>query len=164
MTKLIIIRGNSGSGKSTIAKKIRAGSSSKTALIEQDYLRRTVLKDRDKLGADNVDLIFQTVQFCLSRGYHVVLEGILYTGHYLDMIKNLLKQHKRENYIYYLDIPLAETLKRHKTKPNAHEFGAKEMKSWYKDQDLTGLAGEIVLGSDLSEDEIVQRILSETGL
>jgi chloramphenicol 3-O-phosphotransferase len=42
---LIVLRGNSGSGKSTLAVAVRARSAAAVALVEQDYLRRTVLDE-----------------------------------------------------------------------------------------------------------------------
>ncbi|HEN2617547.1 TPA: AAA family ATPase, partial [Streptococcus agalactiae] len=40
---LIIIRGNSASGKSTIAKQLQAELGENTLLLSQDYLRREML-------------------------------------------------------------------------------------------------------------------------
>lgn len=95
---LVIIRGNSGSGKSTIARELRqrmVDRGIKTALVEQDYLRRIVLKERDIPNGDNIPLIEQTVTFALERGYAVVLEGILYTPHYGAMLVRLLSRCER---------------------------------------------------------------------
>src|SRR5215510_2150387 len=46
---LIVVRGNSGSGKSTIARAVRDRYGRGCALIEQDYLRRTILREHDEL-------------------------------------------------------------------------------------------------------------------
>lgn len=85
-TVLVCIRGNSGSGKSSIARELRHRHGRGCALVEQDYLRRIVLRERDKPGGVAPALIEQTVRFALDHGYHVVLEGILYTGRYRDML------------------------------------------------------------------------------
>lgn len=161
--KLIIIRGNSGSGKSAVAKRIREAGSGKIALIGQDYLRRTVLKEKETEGSNNHDLIEQTVLFCLSRGYHVILEGILYFPRYEAMLRRLI-EHCPNYYVYYLDISFPETLRRHATKPNAHEFGEKEMRGWYKPRDLTGFKGEKIIPESSSLDATVQTILTDTQL
>ena len=47
MKKLIILRGNSGSGKSTIAKELQKQFGNNTMLISQDMIRREVLKVKD---------------------------------------------------------------------------------------------------------------------
>jgi len=44
---LVIVRGNSGSGKSTVAAEVRRRYGRGCALIEQDYLRRIVLREHD---------------------------------------------------------------------------------------------------------------------
>lgn len=46
-SRLIIIRGNSGSGKSSLAKAIRAARPRGIAIVGQDVLRREVLHVRD---------------------------------------------------------------------------------------------------------------------
>lgn len=162
-SKLVVIRGNSGSGKGTVAKKIRELSDRKIALVEQDYLRRFVLKEKEKEGGNNIDLIFQTVTFALSREYDVILEGILNFSRYGEMLKDL-ERSCPDNHFYYLDISLKESLERHATKPNAHEFGEKEMTEWYKPRDLTGFANEVVIPEASSLLETVRLIREQTGL
>ncbi len=165
---LIVIRGNSGSGKSTTAKLLRDtalqnGSKRKIALVEQDYLRRIVLKEKETEGTNNIDLIFQTVSFALDRGYAVILEGILYSERYKEMLLKLTKL-SSDNYFYYFDVSLPETLKRHSFKPNAHEFGEKEMKKWYKSHDVLGFENEKVIGEHVGQQQIVDAILEDTHL
>ncbi|HUO55871.1 MAG TPA: zeta toxin family protein [Candidatus Paceibacterota bacterium] len=162
-SKLIVIRGNSGSGKGTVARKIREASDRNIAIVEQDYLRRFVLKEKEKGGANNIDLIFQTVTFALSREYDVILEGILNFSRYGEILKNL-EQSCPDNHFYYLDVSLEESLRRHATKPNAHEFGEKEMTEWYKPLDLTGFASEVVIPETSAILETVQLIREQTGL
>jgi adenylylsulfate kinase-like enzyme len=165
---LIVLRGNSGSGKSTVAKLLRdtaiaQGSTSKIALIEQDYLRRIVLKEKETTGGDNIDLIAQTVRFALSHNYHVILEGILNAAHYRTMLEQLQTE-SDEHFFYYFDVPFDETLKRHATKPNAHEFGEAEMRKWYAPQDLLGLDEEQLIPASFSREESVTKILTDTAL
>lgn len=56
-TRLIVLRGNSASGKSTIAAEIRSRFGRGIAIVSQDYLRRIVLKQRDCPGGVNIGLI-----------------------------------------------------------------------------------------------------------
>lgn len=109
-SKLIIIRGNSGSGKSTLAKKIREVSDQRIAIVEQDYLRRFILKEKETMGKNNIDLIYKTVIFALSRNYHVILEGILNFSRYGNMLNRLISMCP-DNHVYYLDTSLEETQK-----------------------------------------------------
>ena len=161
MPKLVILRGNSGSGKSTVAKEVRKRMGYGTALIEQDYIRRTLLREKDQPGQPNIRLIDMTVRFSLDQGYNVVLEGILPKKHYGEMLAHLIKDHAAVSYIYYFDIPFEETLQRHKTKPNSHEFGEKEMRQWYLPQDFLDTKNEQVISHTLSSKEIIDRIASD---
>ena len=165
---LIVIRGNSGSGKTTTAKLLREkaiekNERKKIAVIEQDYLRRTVLKEKELEGDDNIDLIKQTVLFALSHGYRVILEGILRSDRYGKMLKELIEA-SDEAYVYYFELPFEETLHRHSFKANSHEFGKKEMKQWFVSKDVLGVADEAIITKELTQDQVIQKILSETGI
>lgn len=165
MSKLIVFRGNSGSGKSTVARLVReqARSGCKVAIVEQDYLRRIVLKEKENEGRANIGLIQQTVSYCLGQGYHVVLEGILYSRRYRDMIRTLVEE-ADQHWIYYFDVSFEETLRRHATKPNAADFGEVEMRDWYNADDRLGLTREWVIPEEHSSDASVARILADTDL
>lgn len=161
--RLIVLRGNSGSGKSATARAVRAASGQKIALVEQDYLRRFILKERDSADGDNIALIEQVTEFALARDYHVMLEGILAFSHYGEMLSRL-RARCPDSHFYYFDISLEETLRRHATKPNAHEFGEPELRAWYRANDLTGFPGERIITESATLPQIVARILAETGL
>lgn len=162
MTKLIIIRGPSGSGKSTVAKKLREKMGPKTALVEQDYLRRIVLnfKEKEVRGGPSAKLIFLVAKLALDSGYNVILEGILSSSRSRRMLNQLLIYHPKENYLYYFDISFDETLSRHITKDNAHEFGEKEMREWYKEKDLFNSAEQII-PEDSSLENTLSKILQD---
>ncbi len=160
-SKLVVLRGNSGSGKSTVAKALREQGKTKVAIVEQDYLRRFILKEKETEGTNNIDLIERTVEFALDRGYNVILEGILYFPRYGEMLQRL-KEKCPNNYFYYFDVSLDETLKRHNTKPNSNEFGEKEMREWYKPNQHTGFETERTIPESFTVDKAVEKILAET--
>lgn len=164
MAKLIILRGPSGSGKSSVAKKLREKIKSKTALVEHDYLRRIILKEEDIPNGINSHLIFKVTEFALNNGYNVILEGIFFTKHYRQMLDKILEFHPEGNYIYYFDVPLKETLKRHQSKDIAEDFGEKEMGSWYVGKDVLNLGGETIISEESSLDETINKILKDTDL
>ena len=157
--RLIIIRGNSGSGKSTIAKRLQLEMGRGTMLIPQDVIRRDILKTLDEPGNASVDLIYEMAMFGRKKSYDVIVEGILSKGKYGDMLKKLINDFEGGIHTYYLDIPFEETVRRHATKPKASEFGEKEMREWWKDKDYLGVESETILSSDLSEDELVGVIM-----
>jgi predicted kinase len=156
-TRLIILRGNSGSGKSTVARAVRDAYGRGCALVEQDYLRRIVLRERDVDGGIAPALIAQTVRFALDHGYHVVLEGILARARYGPMLTELCRSHRGRTTAFYLDIPWEETLRRHAARPQAAEFGEAEMREWF----LLGLECERVVGPERSLAETVDLVAGE---
>lgn len=163
-SKLIVLRGNSGSGKSTVAKQLREASGKKNiALVEQDYLRRFVLKEKETEGTHNIDLIEQTVAFALARGYDVILEGILYFPRYGNMLRRLVDTCP-SNYFFYFDVSLAETLRRHVTKPIDSKASEEQLREWYKPNQLTRFASERIIPEHYSVEHSVRTILNRTGL
>lgn len=156
---LIVLRGNSGSGKSSIARAVRHRYGRGLALVEQDYLRRTLLRERDLPGGNTPALITGVVTFALDAGYHVLCEGILYADLYGDTLRRLRSTHRGTTDLYYLDIPLAETLRRHAGRPQATEFGASDVRSWYRPHDILGVPGEQVLDDNAELADVVNRIV-----
>ncbi|MEH1165385.1 kinase [Micromonospora sp. CPCC 205539] len=163
-TILVCIRGNSGSGKSSIARELRRRHGRGCALVEQDYLRRIVLRERDQPGGAAPALIEQTVRFALDHGYHVVLEGILHTSRHRAMLTNLRDGHRGRSLFCYLDVSLPETLRRHLTRPQASEFSAADMSGWYAAVDVLGWPGELVLPEATSLEDAIEVIAAAAGL
>lgn len=131
-----------------------------TALVEQDYFRRIVLREKERAKGDNRALIEQTVTFALKHGYSVVLEGILSFERYGAILKRLKKQCD-QSFTYYMDIPFDETVRRHNTKPHAHEFGESEMRQWWKEKDVTHFPEEKIIPVDSTLEQSVQTILCD---
>jgi predicted kinase len=162
--RLVVIRGNSASGKSAVAAEIRRRHGRGLAIVGQDNLRRQVLRERDMAGGANIDLIDVTARFALSRGFHVIVEGILYAGHYGRMLTALIADRAGLARAYYLDVPWAETVRRHATKPQAAEYGEREMRGWFRERDLLPDGLERVIPAASSLDETVRLIMAESGL
>lgn len=161
--KLIIIRGNAGSGKSTIASKVRSYLGDKVLFLQQDVLRRDILKWEDKEGDPVLRLIEHLVLFGKAHHYDIVLEGILSNDKYGALLRKLAAEFS-EAYIYYLDIPFEETLRRHSLRSKRDDFGEHEMKEWWKEKDYLGIKGERLLDETHTEDELVAAILHDIGL
>lgn len=156
--KLIIIRGNSGSGKSTIAQRVRDELGEKVMFLQQDVVRRDILKVKDKEGNPVIGLIEQLALYGKKTGYDVLLEGILSENKYGSMLRNLINEFD-ESFVYYLDIPFNETLRRHNLRHKNSDFGKAEMREWWREKDYLSVEGEKILGETLSEDELVASVL-----
>lgn len=160
-TRLVVLRGNSGSGKTTTAQEIRRRIGRGVAWIEQDYLRRILLREHDRPGAPNIGLIDQSTRYALDQGYHVILEGGLYSPHYGAMLRQLITDHEGLTGVYYFQLPLDETLRRHSTRPMAKEVTPEQLRSWYQACDLLGVPGEQVIDRASSLDQTVARIIGD---
>jgi predicted kinase len=164
MRTLVVIRGNSGSGKSTVARELQHRYGRGCALVEQDYLRRMVLRERDFPGGLAPTFIAHTVSFLLANGYHVVLDGILAADMYGDALAELRRAHGGPTFFFYLDVSLEETLRRHRTRPQAAEFTPDQMRGWYRAEDLLHVTGERVIPESSTIDETVASIAATSGL
>lgn len=162
--KLIVLRGNSGSGKSTIAKEVRLAQSEHMAYVEQDYVRRILLKEHDIAGGRNIQLLKDIILFALKNSYHVIAEGIFRQKRYETMFQEILKLHPTENYFFYFDISFEETLRRHQTKPNKHEFGEQEMRTWHEEKDFLHDIREEIISEKESIRDSINHIFSTTGI
>lgn len=156
--KLIILRGNSGSGKSSIARELRLKMGYGTALVEQDYIRRILLREREKPNLPNIELIDLNVRFALGHGYNVVLEGIFNNKNYGEMLRRLVAENPDNTYVYYFDISLEETLRRHETKPNSHEFGEELIRELFTPKDFLGIENERTISESATFSETLERI------
>ncbi|AWT47171.1 MULTISPECIES: AAA family ATPase [Streptomyces] len=163
-TRLIVLRGNSASGKSSVAAGLRQRFGRGIALVAQDNLRRIVLRERDRPGAANIGLIELTARYALDAGFHVVVEGILYADRYGDMLARLRADHRGPTHGYYLDVPFDETLARHATKPIADDVDARQLRDWYRPRDLLPGGVETVIGADSALHETIDHIMLDTGL
>lgn len=161
---LIIVRGNSGSGKSAIARRLQHGYGRGCALIEQDYLRRKILRELDQPGGIAPDFIEHTARFALEHGYHVIVEGILHSSRYRSMLNQLRAGHQGPTHVFYLDVSFEETLRRHTTRPQAADFTPEQMKDWYVHRDLLHCADEHIVSEASSEQQTLEFIARTAGM
>ncbi|MEG2289423.1 MAG: kinase [Clostridium sp.] len=159
--KLIILRGNSGSGKTTIGKALQKKLGHGTMLISQDVVRREILFVKDGPDTESRQLLKELVLYGKKHCSIVILEGILNSKWYRELFENLHYEFDNQIFAYYFDIPFEETLNRHKQKPNTHEFGEKEMRKWWNEKDLLGIIPEAFIHKELGVDEIVDMIYQD---
>lgn len=155
---LIILRGNSGCGKTSTARLLQRQLGDGTMLVSQDVVRREILRVKDIESNPAIQLIYDLCMYGNNVGYTVILEGILSNKKYGAMLCRLLDDFQGEKLIYYFDVSFEETVRRHATKPNAHEFGESEMRQWWKDQDVLNVPGEQRIDEQFSQAEIVDLI------
>ncbi|MGF7144199.1 energy-coupling factor transporter ATP-binding protein EcfA2 [Anaerotaenia torta] len=160
--KIIVLRGNSGSGKTTIAKELQRRFGHGTLLVSQDVVRREILYVKDGPETKAIDLLIELVKYGKENCATVILEGILYADWYQRLFEAVKEAFGSHIYAYYFDIPFEETLFRHGTKPNAGEFGEEEMKRWWREKDYLADISEFIIGKDIAADAIVNMIMRQT--
>lgn len=158
MAQLIIIRGNSGSGKTTVAKELQRRLGCNTMLISQDVIRREMLMVKDGQGTMALPLMEELLRYGRKNSEIVILEGILNADWYLDLFRLAMELYKSDIHAYYYDISFAETLRRHKTKPNCNDFGEDDMLRWWIEEDYIKLIPEEILDEGMSMEKTVELI------
>ncbi|MFC3212482.1 kinase [Planomicrobium okeanokoites] len=159
-TKLIILRGNSGSGKTTIAKSLQDRFEDGTLLVSQDVVRRDMLSVRDRKGNLSLELIRQITEYGKGKCEFVILEGILTKERYGEMLMDLIRFYEGNADVYYFDLPLDKTIERHQSRELADAFGEESLRAWWRPKDYLGTAGETMLTEEMTEEDILDLICS----
>lgn len=160
---LIVLRGNSASGKTTTAASLQRALGPGTANIGQDNLRRVMLREHDVADGDNIGLIANIIRYCASLDYHVIVEGILGTSHYRDMLCQVVAEHPGPTHVFYLDVPVEVAMQRYQQTPLALDVSPERFRSWYTPLDLLGLRDEVVVDATAEPDSLVSTIVSALG-
>lgn len=116
MRKLIILRGNSGSGKSTIAKELQHRLGQNTMIISQDEIRRNMLNVNDREDTPALPLMEELLIYGSKHSDFVILEGIMNRVWYKPLFELAVRLYDTEVYAYYFDLTFEETLRRHLTR------------------------------------------------
>lgn len=163
MAKLIILRGNSGSGKTAAAGILQQKLGPNTMRISHDMLRMEILHVRGRQGVErSLPLMVELMRYGRKNSEFTVMEGILAYEDYRPLFEAALEEYGRENiFAYYYDISFEETLRRHQTKPNRDDFGEEEMRRWWQEKDYLKNIAETILGEDVSLEEAVEKIYGD---
>mgnify|MGYP006386056813 CR=1 FL=1 len=158
---LIILRGNSGSGKSTIAKALQEHFGSGTMLIGQDAIRRNMLYLKDQPRNLAIELIHQIALFGNGKCEVVIVEGILTAQRYGDMLREVLAAFDNRAAVYYFDLPFEETVKRNETRERSKKFGEESLKKWWNPKDFLHVENEKAITETMSKEQILQMIIQD---
>ncbi len=142
---LVILRGNSGVGKSALATALRRGEPS-MALVEEQFLQRLLLPNTDAGGGDAlVDLIDLTVRFLLDHGRSVVLDGLLRANSFRPTIQGFLLDYRGRVHLYYLDAALDSPLRRGPDQQLHRRSGAELPRQRQVPCDLLAIPDEVLI-------------------
>ena len=161
--KIIIIRGNSGSGKTTVAKELckRLGNSN-VMLLSQDVVRREILHAKDGQNNKSIDLFKMMIDYGKDNSEFIILEGI-FNSNWYKLLFDFIKDSFTQIYSYYYDISFEETIRRHCTKQIA-DFTVNDMKRWWNDKDYLYFENEVILTENLSCGDVVDMIFNDIGV
>lgn len=158
MPKLIILRGNSGSGKTSVAKALQKKLGSNTMLISQDMVRMQILNVWGKDGAEkSLPLLIDLLKYGRQHAEVTILEGILASAECRPLFEAAVLEYGADIFAYYYDLPFEETVARHRTK-NRFDFGEEEMRRWWQEKDCLAMIPETVFYKDLSLADAVDLI------
>lgn len=169
MTKIIVLRGNSGSGKSTITKNLKTRLNKKVLILEQDLFRHEFIilppsKDGDK-GINDlaIEMILLILKWAKGKFDYIILDGIYSNNRYTVMFEEIVKMFK-DIYAYYFDLPFEETAKRHLTRAKSQIFTVEEMRGWLKPNNKSTVLNETILTKDMTIEQILDIILTDIGV
>lgn len=158
---LIILRGNSGSGKTSLAKALQRKFGRNTMVISQDVIRRDMLYVRDGPQSEAIPLLMALTRYGHEHSRITILEGILDSACYRPLFECAQALYGPHIRAYYYDLPFEETLRRHATKPNCHDFGEADMRRWWSARDYIGFIPEMRLTVDLTLADAAEQIYQE---
>lgn len=158
MKKIIILRGNSGSGKTTVARALQKKFGYNTMMISQDEIRRNILWVKDGVDTKALPLMIELMKYGYEHCDVVILEGIMYDEWYSPLFKTANELYGMDIYAYYFDIPFEETVRRHNTRDKKQEFGEEDMRRWWREKDFSSVFNEKIITSDIDADSIVEMI------
>lgn len=164
MSKLVVLRGNSGSGKTALSKLLQKRLGAGTMRISHDMVRIEIMNSGGKLGVEkSLPLMAEMLKFGSENSEVTILEGILPKAKYLPLFEKATEIFGDEIYAYYYDISFEETLRRHRTKPQANEWGEEEMRSWWVDRDYLENINEVLFDESVTLEAALKRICHDLG-
>ena len=162
MGKLIILRGNSGSGKTSAAKALQEKFGPNTMRISHDMIRMEMLHTSGKVGVEKSEpLMIELLQYGRAHSEITVLEGILPAEPYRRLFEAAKEEYGENIFAYYYDLSFEETLRRHGTKPNRGDFGEEDMRRWWLEKDLLPDIPETILTEEWSLEDAVEKIFQD---
>lgn len=147
-----------------MAEEIRRQYGRGIAILGQDNIRRTILKELENPRNTTVGLVDVMARHILDQGWHVIVEGIYGAHRYADSLRALAADHRGPTACFYFDLSFDETLRRHSTRAKAGSFGADDMREWWKPGDLIDGLGEKTIGPDQTVTEIATMVMDAVDL
>jgi len=163
MTKLIILRGPSGAGKSSVATALMQRTKRPTVLVDLDHYRFGFVNPPNYDHDLEFEMSGSDVLIGLRLGFDVIFDGNWTATADDPLLAKWFRAHPEENYLFYLDASLNETLKRHETKSHPR-ISTDKMKEVYRYASATGHEREVIIPESSSLEQTVEQIAQITGI
>ena len=124
-------------------------------LISQDEIRRNMLNVDDGENTPALPLMKELLIYGSKHSDIVILEGIMNADWYKSLFELAIQVYGTEVFAYYFDLPFEETVKRHLTRAKCQEFGAKEMRRWWREKDFSNILHETSITAEKDMENIV---------
>ncbi len=160
--KLIIIRGNSSSGKTTLAKTLQEELGYNTMIISQDIIKHDVFDDYSDKDVEVIELMIHLLRFGVKNIRYVIVEGIMNSDVYDVFFREAVKLYDENIHAYYFDLSIEETVRRHENSKKASWFKSKDLYRWWKDDCLSIIHEKRIL-KDMSIYDETNMILHDIG-
>ena len=133
----ILIRGNSGSGKTVLANCLQNHFGyQRCLLLHEDLLRLDILHVKEKVAAPTASLIELMIEWGKQYYPIIILEGILPKRIYGTTLTKIIHEFGAGAFVYYLDISFAQTVKNNEEKESP--FPLETLEKWWLEQDTLG--------------------------
>ncbi len=159
---IVLIHGNAGVGKSTVARQLH-GHFDHSIVLEVDRFRYHVIDER--VESDQIDLcdqqVISTADAFLEDAYDtVIIEGVYPSQNHLRNVCTRLHHIDPELYVYRLACSLSENIKRDQERDDELTVGKKveEVYESFVRLDPSEEVGCVVETTELSPEETVQNI------
>ncbi|KRM95164.1 hypothetical protein FC19_GL002259 [Liquorilactobacillus aquaticus DSM 21051] len=134
MQKIILLRGNSGSGKTTTARAVKEMLSPNALLLSQDVLRREMLAEPDHAKNKSISLLENIIDWGANNIDYVIVEGIFKKSVYKNILLAFKKKYGAKMLFFYFDTSFEETLARNSLK--SAPFSRDLLMRWWQGKDL----------------------------
>lgn len=159
MGKLVILRGNSGSGKTVLSKLLQKHLGAGTMRISHDMVRIEIMNSGGRAGVEkSLPLMAEMLKFGSKNSDVTILEGILPKRDYSPLFEKAVELFGENIFAYYYDISFEETMRRHQTKPQANEWGEETMRKWWIDRDYLEDIAETRFDESVTLDAALEQI------
>lgn len=161
MSKLLIIRGPSASGKSTVANELFKKAKRPTLLVSEDTIRKMFSDHQVRGHISSRHLATQAVLTGLQNDYDVIYHGILRVNDGNEnRFDEILAVHPTENYFFYLNVSLKETMRRHQSRDKKNHFSVEALQKWWEFSSPTERTDEIIIEESSSIQDTIHTIIN----